>query len=147
MKKLLLCTAALSASMVAGAAVNQLKVNQIGYLEDDIKAAVYMGDTPIEDINFVLIGPDGLTAVDSVVSVKPWEPKKYSARIYFSSRGRTPGSAGNYTLAMEDVGGTILDKAPIYIGNDAYSRVKMNEMPLYYLRQQRCGYNPAPQAE
>lgn len=147
MKKLLLCTAALSASMVAGAAVNQLKVNQIGYLEDDIKAAVYMGDTPIEDINFVLIGPDGLTAVDSVVSVKPWEPKKYSARIYFSSRGRTPGSAGNYTLAMEDVGGTILDKAPIYIGNDAYSRVKMNEMPLYYLRQQRCGYNPAHQAE
>lgn len=147
MKKTVLSALALSIGLLASAQVNQLKVNQIGYLNQDIKAAVYMGDTPIDEINFVLVGPDGLTAVDSVVMVNAWEPKKYAARIYFSSHGMSPGSGGQYTLIMESVGGEVLDRAPIYIGDDAYSRAKIHEMPLYYLRQQRCGYNPAHQAK
>jgi len=115
-----------------------LRVNQIGYLEDDIKTAVYLGNAPIEDINFVLSGAEGKIAIDSVVVKAPWAPFATSARIYFSS----VTEPGEYTLIAEDVGGSIVDSRRLYIGNDAYSRHKMHEMPLYYLRQQRCGFNP-----
>lgn len=143
MKKLTILTVA--AAMCAPALcaqVKPLKVNQIGYLPDDIKAAVYLGDEPLADLNFVLITPDGKQAIDSVVEAPAWEPKKTAARIYFSSYTKP----GDYKLIVEDVGGTVLDSAPLYIGNDAYSRVSLHELPLVYLRQQRCGYNPAHDA-
>lgn len=115
-----------------------LRVNRIGYLTDDIKTAVYLGDEALEDLNFILSGPDGKLPVDSIVGTEPWAPKKTAARIYFSSIT----DAGNYTLIVEDVGGAVLDRAPLYIGDDAYSRHKLHETPLTYLRQQRCGFNP-----
>lgn len=133
--------AVMAAAPSALADVDMLKINQIGYLPEDIKVAVYMGDTPVEDINFILRGDNGKRAVDSVRVVSPWAPKKYAARIYFTSL--TPGE---YTLEMEDVGGTITEKKKIYVGKDAYSRAKVHEMPLVYLRQQRCGDNPAHNA-
>ena len=120
-----------------------LRVNHIGYLQDDPKIAVYIGDDELEDLNFVLIGSNGKIGVDSIVASAPWEPKKTAARIYFSSITEP----GEYTLMVEDVGGFALDKVPVYIGNDAYSRLKMHEYPLYYLRQQRCGFNPAHNEE
>lgn len=120
-----------------------LRVNRIGYLNDDIKTAVYIGDDPLEDLNFVLSGPEGKIAIDSVVAHTPWLPKQTAARVYFSSL-TTPGE---YTLIVEDVGGAILDRAPVYVGDDAYSRYKMHELPLVYLRQQRCGFNPAHDEE
>lgn len=123
--------------------VNPLKINNIGYLVDDIKVAVYMGNDSLENINFVLRNPEGaLTAVDSVRQTAPWAPKNTSARIYFSGV-KTPGT---YTLLAEDLGGKVLATQQVYIGNDAYSRYALHELPLVYLRQQRCGYNPAHDA-
>lgn len=115
-----------------------LRVNRIGYLTDDIKTAVYLGDDALEDINVVLSGPNGKIAVDSVVLCTPWAPKATAARIYFTSL-TTPG---DYSLIVEDVGGAVLDNQPVYVGDDAYSRYRLNEKPLVYLRQQRCGFNP-----
>lgn len=120
-------------------APGQLRVNRIGYLPDDVKVAVYLGDAPLEDMNFVLRGDAGLkTGVDSIVAFPAWEPMKTAARIYFTSLNEP----GNYTLYAEDPGGFMVDKADVYIGSDAYSRHRLHEMPLYYLRQQRCGFNP-----
>lgn len=137
--KTALTVAGASVALSLYADVDMLKVNQIGYLTDDIKVAVYSGDIPVEDINFMLRGPQGKIPADSVRLTEAWAPKKYSARIYFS--GLT--APGEYTLEMEGVGGNIIEARKIYIGDDAYSRSKLHEMPLVYLRQQRCGFNPA----
>lgn len=132
------CVFAVNAAENRPDAPGVLRVNRIGYLEDDIKVAVYIGDDNIEDLNFVLRDKNGKIGIDSVEVFTPWEPKATAARVYFSSI-TTPGE---YTLSVEDVGGYTVDRVPVYIGNDAYSRHKLHEMPLYYLRQQRCGFNP-----
>ena len=141
MKNIILAAAVLTAacSPFAAAQVSPLKVNQIGYLTEDIKVAVYSGDTPVDGLRFTISGPDGTTTVDSVRVTAPWAPKKHAARIYFSGR-KAPGE---YTLNMQDAKGKTLASRTIYIGDDAYSRHKLHEMPLVYMRQQRCGFNPA----
>ncbi len=133
---------AVACAAVASAQTSPLKVNQIGYLTDDIKVAVYSGDTPVSELQFVLSGPDGATGVDSVRTTAPWAPKKHAARIYFTGR-RQPGE---YTMEMRGADGRTLDSRKIYIGDDAYSRHSLHEMPLVYMRQQRCGFNPAHNA-
>lgn len=133
---------AVACAAVASAQISPLKVNQIGYLTDDIKVAVYSGDTPVSELQFVLSGPDGATGVDSVRTTAPWAPKKHAARIYFTGR-RQPGE---YTMEMRGADGRTLDSRKIYIGDDAYSRHSLHEMPLVYMRQQRCGFNPAHNA-
>ncbi|MDO4320109.1 MAG: glycoside hydrolase family 9 protein [Bacteroidales bacterium] len=122
--------------LTAGA--QTLRVNHIGYLKDDIKAAVYVGNTDPARMTFALSSPsEGVMDVDSVVIKEPWSPFAYSARIYFSSV-RNPGE---YVLSAS-VDGHVAEVTRLYIGDDAYSRLGLNELPLVYLRQQRCGYNP-----
>lgn len=133
---------AVACATVASAQTSPLKINQIGYLTDDIKVAVYSGDTPVSELQFVLSGPDGATGVDSVRTTAPWAPKKHAARIYFTGR-RQPGE---YIMEMRGADGRTLDSRKIYIGDDAYSRHSLHEMPLVYMRQQRCGFNPAHNA-
>lgn len=141
--KILYAMLAAGVAVCACAGTPTLKVNRIGFLPDDIKTAVYTGNTPVEDINFILRGADGAAfAVDSVSVVSAWAPMQYSARIYFSSL--TPGT---YRLQAEGIGGEITENAGIYVGEDAYSRYRLNELPLHYLRQQRCGDNPAHNAK
>ncbi len=124
-------------------ALGVLRVNQVGYLTDDLKTAVYLGDMDVADLNFVLSGPNGKIGVDSVKVTSPWAPKNYAARIYFSSLTEP----SEYTLIAEGIGGDIVDRKKVYIGDDAYSRYAIHEQPLQYLRQQRCGYNPTHDAK
>lgn len=135
-------------SVVAAMSVyaqSTLRVNQIGYLPDDLKVAVYMGAKPAESLDFELSSAaNGQAHVDSVKVCEPWAPAASSARIYFSSAS----APGDYTLAVKDKAtGAVLDVARLYIGADAYSRHRLNELPLNYLRQQRCGYNPVHDAQ
>lgn len=143
MKKLFLALIA-TFSLTANAET-ALRVNQVGYLPDDIKAAVYIGSLDPENLNFTLSNPDvGVLAVDSVKIAPSWGELEHAARIYFSSVS-TPG---RYALTMTDrKTGNVLQVQELYIGKDAYSRLHINELPLNYLRQQRCGYNPAHKAE
>ena len=117
-----------------------LRVNQVGYRCNDFKAAVYSGNVPAEELTFELLSPEvGPAAIDSVVVTEPWAPATSSARIYFSSTVRP----GEYTLSTRHKkNDAVLDVARVYIGDDAYSRFNLKELPLNYLRQQRCGYNP-----
>lgn len=137
MKKTALVTASLAITLSA-AASGHLRVNQVGYLTDDIKAAVYIGSDPIDAMELTLTGDDGRqVAIDSVVVKPAWEPFDHAARIYFSSITRP----GTYRLAIKPAKGEPEQKE-IYIGDDAYSRLSLQNLPLVYLRQQRCGFNP-----
>lgn len=128
----------LSAGVTTAASAQSLRVNQIGYLEDDFKVAVYIGDADPAQLQFELSSPEcGVKAVDSVVITEAWAPKKYAARIYFTSAT----AKGDYALSVK-YEGSVAEVASLYIGDDAYSRHSFNELPLRYLRQQRCGYNP-----
>ena len=119
---------------------SMLRVNQAGYRTDDFKAAVYIGPVDSGALQFELLSPEaGAGAIDSVVVYDAWAPAQASARIYFTGV-TTPGQ---YTLsAREKATGKIVDVSMVYIGDDAYSRFDLKELPLNYLRQQRCGYNP-----
>lgn len=133
-----------AAAAISANAETALRVNQVGYLPDDIKAAVYLGSVEPEQLSFTLANPEvGVISVDSVVSAPSWGNLEHAARIYFSSV-ITPG---RYALAMTDRNtGNVLQVQELYIGKDAYSRLNIHELPLNYLRQQRCGYNPAHDA-
>lgn len=133
-------TTILWSSSVCASDLSPLKINNIGYLSDDVKVAVYMGEIPVDSIRFSLLDADGrLIDVDSVLATNAWSPKPYAARVYFTSVN-TPGK---YTLKGEVADAKAAMQKAIYIGDDAYSRNELNEMPLVYMRQQRCGYNPA----
>ena len=106
------------------------RVNQIGYLCDDVKVVVVM--SPNEEISqmansFLIVDvANGSTCkVDSVKITQPWEPMKSCARIYFSSL-TTPGE---YKLICGNE-----ESSKIKIGNDVYAG--MQEVPLCYMRQQ-----------
>lgn len=136
MKNLIL-TAIASTVIISAHAAGHLRVNQVGYLTDDIKAAVYMGDRPITDYKITLKTPAGKTVdVDSITIKDAWDPFDHTARIYFTSV-TTPGE---YTLTLTH--GKEKTQAQLYIGDDAYSRLSLQSLPLNYLRQQRCGFNP-----
>lgn len=132
---------AAAAAMSLGAAANPsvIRHNQIGYLPDDVKAAVFLSDEPLKDLTFTIIGPDSRSFTpDSVVCADPWEPFGTSARIYFTSYTMP----GDYTIRAAGRDGKEVAEARVYIGDDAYSRHNMRELPLNYLREQRCGDNP-----
>lgn len=121
-----------------GASGQSLRVNRVGYLTDDFKAAVYIGSADPARMSFELSSPDrGVVGVDSIVEAAPWAPVPYAARIYFSS----VTLPGEYVLTAK-VDGRVAEVTRLYIGDDAYSRLGLNELPLVYMRQQRCGYNP-----
>ncbi len=114
-----------------------LRVNQIGYLEDDIKVAVAMMPNSIEnltinDFALINISTNERFNLDSIKITSAWEPMKMCARLYFSSLS-TPGE---YKLIGLDSESPIIN-----IGNNVYAGCQ--EIPLYYMRQQRCGYNPS----
>ncbi len=132
---------AVAAMAVAGLpmfSATHLRVNQVGYLCDDVKAAVYMGDRRVGDLSVELKSPTGRSVkIDSVVDKGAWAPFDHTARVYFSSAT----APGVYTMTVKAKGEEPVEKK-IYIGNDAYSRLSLQNLPLTYLRQQRCGYNP-----
>lgn len=136
MKTSILAIAALASALPVAA--QSLRVNQVGYLTDDLKAAVYLGKLDPSNVKFQISSPaKGIIAIDSVVTCQAWEPTDHSARVYFTSLTEP----GQYTLDIL-VGGKVAEVAPFYVGDDAYSRYSLHELPLIYLRQQRCGFNP-----
>lgn len=130
-----LITFAIVSTIFANAKSVYIRTNQLGYLEDDIKVAVAM--FPIENNNIsknsfslININNSDTITIDSIKITPAWEPMKTCARIYFSSL-TTPGL---YKLV-----GYNEESSIIRISNNIYSGSQ--EIPLQYMRQQRCGYN------
>ena len=137
MKKTALTAVSIAVSIFASNAQPVIRVNQMGYLEDDLKTAVVMMPETIDDLSadkFQVTSLDGKHTynVDSIKITEAWEPMAMSARVYFSSV-TTPGEYKLIGLGAES--------PRIKIGNNVYAGAQ--EIPLYYMRQQRCGYNPS----
>ncbi len=124
-------------------AANYIRVNQMGYLSDDFKAAVMLLDhkQPVYSTanykNYLIVNVNTGKSVlaDSVAITDSWEPFEMSLRIYFSS----VTEEGEYFIWAQ---GTL---SPHFrISDNAYAGA--NEAPLVYMRQQRCGYNPSLKA-
>ena len=122
-----------------------VRVNQLGYLPNDIKVAVYLNSEAVASANaqenmFQLV--DAVTG--KVVFSAPVEyaknPGKWAlktgARLNFSEYN----IPGGYYVQFRDA------KSPVFrIGTDVYDG--LSDFLLTYMRQQRCGYNPYNDAE
>lgn len=142
MKKTLISLAMSGLFAVSMMGQSVIRVNQMGYLEDDVKVAVMLVDKAenviptkkFSKIKIVNAATNKTYAVDKVTETQAWEPMAQSLRIDFSSITE-PGEY--YIEALGTKSGAIK------IDNSTYKGAQ--EIPLYYMRQQRCGYNPSLQ--
>ncbi len=111
-----------------------IRVNQVGYLNDDVKVAVYVSKSinPISTFEVVEAATNNVVlSVDKVKNYGRLWAFENTARLNFSELKKT----GAYYIKVGDI------KSPIFkIGNDIYKDAA--DIPLKYMRQQRCGYNP-----
>jgi len=111
-----------------------LRINQLGYLEESIKVAVFTSQEDCKLTKFEVC--DALT--DKVVlkskrvkSFGEWGAFRTSYRLDFSELNKI----GAYYIRAGEI------KSPIFrISNDVYNGKA--DFLLNYMRQQRCGYNP-----
>lgn len=111
-----------------------LRVNQVGYLTHDVKVAVWISKDGEAIDSFELVEPQTGKIVyrgTKIVATGKQPAFESSARLYFSEFD-TPG------IYIVKAAGT--QSVPFRIGNDVYADAA--EIPLNYMRQQRCGYNP-----
>ncbi|MEF9924365.1 MAG: glycoside hydrolase family 9 protein [Muribaculaceae bacterium] len=132
MKKIIITLLCISVFAFANAE-NWIRVNQMGYLEDDIKIAVLLmqEDVLIKDFTVTNVANGSSVKLAKVTKKGAQNPFKMTARLDFSSI-TIPGT---YIIK---VGKSVSPK--FKIGNDCYAGAQ--EYPLKYMRQQRCGYNP-----
>jgi len=130
--KILILLASVATLQVSGQ--SWIRINQLGYLPQSVKAAVFISLTEEKTGDFRLC--DAITdevvfkAKAEVFSGEEWGMKS-AARLDFS-RFEIPG--GYYLV----VNGTRSD--PFRISADVYEGT--SDYILRYMRQQRCGYNP-----
>lgn len=120
--------------MILSAQESWLRVNQIGYLEDDVKVAVWISKekTTVSEFQLVDIATDKTVFAGTKIRQTGKQPAfESSARLDFSDF-KMPGK---YFIKVGNV-----KSVPFKIGNDIYAGAA--EIPLKYMRQQRCGYNP-----
>ncbi|KUL16725.1 MAG: Polysaccharide deacetylase [Proteiniphilum sp. 51_7] len=111
-----------------------IRVNQVGYLEKDIKVAVWVnkGEAMPDQFQLIDISSGETVFVGNEVRHTGEQPAfKSSARLNFSAF-TTPGT---YIIKAGET-----ESPPFRIGNEVYAGAA--EIPLQYMRQQRCGYNP-----
>lgn len=123
---------AVTGCVTASASTSAIRVNRVGYLTDDIKTAVIMldsadtADTPVEIINLTT----GRSYTPTVTPTAAWEPMAACLRVDFT--GVT--EPGRYVVSRGK-----LSSPQFGIGDNVYAG--LNELPLAYMRQQRCGHN------
>lgn len=114
-------------------AANYLRVNQIGYLTEDKKVAVLMMDKAQKVSSFIVT--NATTGKQIVL-----KNIRHTGRLAdFAMTARLDFSAiktqGKYFLTAAGA-----KSATFSIGDDVYAGTQ--EIPLHYMRQQRCGWNP-----
>ncbi|HET8737538.1 MAG TPA: glycoside hydrolase family 9 protein [Pricia sp.] len=117
-----------------GPAVGVIRINQLGYMPESIKVAVFgsKNDSKIESFSL----HDAATGKEVFTSKNPrakgaYGPFKSTYRLHFSDFD----IPGKYYVQASSV------KSPTFrIAPDVYDRTA--DFLLEYMRQQRCGYNP-----
>lgn len=126
-----------------GCAQSWIRVNQLGYLPDDVKVAVLVS----KDKNIILgsfcvcnaltgntIG-NVFEVPTSIIGFTNWAGFEKSFRLNFSSFNLQ----GSYFIKT-NINGEEIRSSVFKIGNDVYDGT--GDFLLNYMRQQRCGYNP-----
>ncbi len=121
-------------AMAQGPAAAWIRINQLGYLEHDVKVAVLVSKAPLRVEAFDLR--------DALTHKRVYRGKnirKFGAYTAFSEGYRLDFSAfatpGAYYVQVGDV------KSPVFhIGKEVYDGAA--DFILQYMRQQRSGYNP-----
>jgi hypothetical protein len=103
-----------------------IRVNQVGYLPDDLKIAVLSSERPLQ-------GEFGVGDISRSIGDDQgaWGPFAHNYRLEFSAV-RSPG---RYRVRFEKT-----ESPEFTIGGDAYANVP-KEL-LSFMRLQRCGFNP-----
>jgi hypothetical protein len=111
-----------------------IRINQLGYLPESIKVAVFIssGDEALKEFTVCNAISDIVIfkGTCTIYSGSEWGLKT-AARLDFSEV-RTPGG---YYIAVNET-----KSDPFRIGTDVYNGTA--DFILRYMRQQRCGYNP-----
>jgi len=112
-----------------------IRINQLGYLEEDTKVAIVFSKTPIRE-NFQIINKETGKVSREIKAIHlkrdEWGGFTYS-EVDFSQVKET----GDYYIKGKRSG---VESSVFRIGNDAFG--KHQETLLEFMRQQRCGYNP-----
>jgi hypothetical protein len=132
MKRIILFSFLIVAGLCARC-TNFIRVNQVGYLNNDVKVAVMIMSDARSFKSFTVTN----AATGKKVKIKKirftgaQDPFAMTARLDFSQ----VNVPGEYFITAA---GT--QSQHFKIGNDVYAGAQ--EIPLFYMRQQRCGYNP-----
>ena len=109
-----------------------IRVNQLGYLPDAPKVAVFCSLERIEVQDFTVTDASGTSVLQrSATAAKPFGPCVTNYRLDFSPLKKT----GLYRISAGGV-----TSPPIRIRDDVYAGAA--DTLLYYMREQRSGYNP-----
>ncbi|MFL5522568.1 MAG: glycoside hydrolase family 9 protein [Gemmatimonadaceae bacterium] len=122
----------LFAQIAGGPGSAAIRINQLGYLPDAPKVAVYCSLEKAGLTSFTVTNSQGVKVLQrQALSAAAFGPCASNYRLDFSSL-TTPGE---YRI---EAGGII--SPPIRIRSDAYAGAA--DTLLYYMREQRSGYNP-----
>lgn len=111
-----------------------IRINQLGYLPQSIKVAVFMSEEGTQVQNYELINAQTQESVRTYSVAKPtgaWGNMKSTFRLDFSDYEKE----GTYYLKA---GNAVSPQFPI--NTNVYDGTA--DFALNYMRQQRCGYNP-----
>ena len=119
-------------SLLSVAPTAVIRVNQLGYLPDAPKVAVFCALEPTELTTFVVRNESGsVVSTSRATPAKAFGPCVTTYRLDFSSIRAT----GNYVIDIPGVASQrVRIRADVYAG--------AADTLLYYLREQRSGYNP-----
>ena len=109
-----------------------IRINQLGYLPDAPKVAVLCSLTPLEVRDFTVEDAGGRRVLQrAAIAAKPFGPCASNYRLDFS----TLKISGEYRISSAGVTSPV-----VRISADAYAGAA--DTLLYYMREQRSGYNP-----
>ena len=134
MKKILSIFSMILLFRVSHAQTTWIRVNQVGYLQNDVKVAVWVSKEHKNVSRFEVIDVQSGKVVYSgnkIMNMGKQPAFESSARLDFSDFSRP----GRYVIKVGET-----KSVPFSVGNSIYAG--SSEIPLKYMRQQRCGYNP-----
>lgn len=121
-------------AVLNAAGIREIRINQLGYLPDDVKTAVYIGESGGAPAEFAVVDAftgDTVYVAEAGAAEKGYGRMKDVCRLDFSAFGR----CGAYLVTAGGASSPVFPIDPcVYDG--------ATDFILGYLRQQRCGFNP-----
>src|SRR5439155_7826646 len=127
-----IATLMLFAQIAAAPPTAAIRINQLGYLPDAPKVAVFCSLAQIQLSDFAIMDAKGTTILRShAIPARSFGPCSTIYRLDFSSLTKP----GGYRIVAAGI-----TSPAIRVRKDAYAGAA--DTLLYYMREQRSGYNP-----